>query len=418
MLGLNLAHGQDYLIPNDVSLPPEGASQEALDESARKTSLRFLGLDLYPRAAVASLYDDNILIESTHQLRDVKWTMSPALTVTAGDLSSYFAKSVTLGEVRGLLVSSLLKEDSAPRRYLGFEYAPAVNIYTDHSEYNGVDHNVGMAAGYAFSRLAIGLDQDFFHGSVKNNQVGTLLTESILDTRLQGRYEFTDRSLIEVNAQRHQTDYAGSVHRGYEEYRNEDWFVRRLGGRLEVSGGAAFGFVSPKLSADQTYQQALVRGNYSISGKLDLRTSAGIEFRQYESGASDHMAPVFSLEAIYQPRETTTFNLEAHRRDQPSLESDYNYISLGFTVGARQRLMDRLSAQLRVGYDNVEYTRLNSGTSNGRADNFYTAQANLQYDFNRRVGTTLFVSYRQEASSLRLYSYKNNVVGVQVYWRF
>lgn len=418
MLCLNLVHGADYLTPSDVVLPPDSASEEVLDQSVRKGSLRFLGLDFFPRASLTTLYDDNILISSVNQLSDVKWTISPGIAMTAGDISSYLPASVTLAQIRGLFNYSLLDQDSMPQRYLGVEYAPAVNVYTDHSKYNGVDHSAGMSAGYSFSRLALGLEQDFFRGDVKNNQVGDLLGQSLFDTRLRARYEFTDRSRVEIKAQRSQSDYRDSNYKGYEEYRNEDWFDRSLGGRLEVGLGAAFGFVSPQVSADQTYQQALLRGIYSVSGKLNLRASAGIEFRQYESGASGNVAPVLSLEAIYQPRATTTLTLEGHRKEQPSFESGYNYDTLGFTVGARQQLMERIYAQLTAAYDSTEYNRVNSGISNARADNYYSGQANLQYEFNRQVGTTLFYTYRQVASNIGTYSYMDNMVGLQVYWRF
>lgn len=107
---LNSARGQDYITPSDVMLPPEAASQEALDESAAKASLRF-GLDFFPRAAVNVIYDDNILISSTNNpLSDVRWTLLPGFAIAAGDLSLFLSGPVTLAEIRSLLNYSLLDD--------------------------------------------------------------------------------------------------------------------------------------------------------------------------------------------------------------------------------------------------------------------------------------------------------------------
>jgi hypothetical protein len=417
-LGLNFSRGQDYLTPGDVKLSTEAASQEALDESAAKASLRFLGLDLFPRGAVNVMYDDNILISGQNPLSDVEWTILPGLTATAGDLSLYLPGPVTLSEIRGLLTYSLLDDSSRPQRFLGVDYSPAVNFFTENSEYNGVDQIAGLSAGYTFSRLAIGLDQDYFSGNVKNNGVGDLIAESVFNTRLRLRYGLTDRSDVEVNGQYHSLSYEDTRYEGYQEFRNEDWYNRTLGARLQVGLGAAFGFVNPEGSPNQTYEQALVQALYVVGGKLDLRGTVGLEFRQYDSGQDGTLNPVFSLSATYQPRVSTTFTVEAHRQEEPSFAGDYNYITLGFSVGARQLVLGRLTAALAAGYDNTDYVQLNSTISNNRADNYYLVRASLQYDLNRHVGTTLFWIYRQDASNVDRYSYTDNMVGVRVNWYY
>ena len=104
----------------------------------------------------------------------------------------------------------------------------------------------------------------------------------------------------------------------------------------------------PESNPDQTYQQLLVRGLYVVSGKLELRGTAGIEFRQYASGQTGTVEPVFTLSATYQPRISTSFTLEAYRREEPSFAGDYNYISLGFAAGVRQKLLGRLTARLKL----------------------------------------------------------------------
>jgi len=409
-----LTFGQDYLTPNDIMLPPEAASQKALDESATQANLRLFGLDFFPRAALSVMYDDNLLISPNNPLSDVQWTIIPGVTATAGDLSLYLPGPVTLVQVRDLLSYSLLDDSSRPQRYVGVEYAPAVNFFTEHNEYNNVDQFAGFSAGYAFSRLAIGLDQDFAHVTLKDNGVGDRVTQTIFDTRLQLRYGLTDRSYAEVNGRYYSLAYAEDRYDGYQEFRNEDWYNRLLGARMEVGLGAAFGVVFPENNSSQTYEQLLMRATYMVSGKLDLRGSGGIQFRQFDSGQAGTVAPVFNLAATYQPRVSTAFTLEGYRREEPSFDGDFNYVTLGFTLGVRQQLLSWINVLLAAGYENIDYVWLNSGLNNDRADNYYLVRASLQYDFNRHLSSALFWIYRQDASNLERYSYVNNMVGVRV----
>jgi hypothetical protein len=414
---LTLANAQEYLTPGDVVLPPETASQEALNQSAGKASIRFGGLDLFPHASATAMYDDNLLISHTHALKDVEWTFSPGLTIVAGDVSSYFPGTVTLGQIRGLLNYSPVEDSSKPQRFLAVDYTPAANFFTDYSRYNNVDQTAGLSAGYVFSRLVLGLDQDFSRLAEKDNDVGRRLTVATYNTKLRSRYDLTDRSSLEINGQYYRLEYADSSYEGYQEFRNEDWFNRQVGARLSVGLGAAFGLVYPDVSASQTYQQALVRGIYQLTGKLDLRTSIGIEWREYGGRHPGTLDPVFSLAAAYHPRDTTTLTLEGHRREQPDFTGDYNYQTLGFSAGVRQQVLGRFYAGLLAGYDHYGYTPLQGGASNNRSDSYFSMRASLDYELNPHWTASLFYVRRQDDSSIQAYAYANNMAGLQVSWR-
>jgi hypothetical protein len=411
------ARGQDYRIPQDV-LPPEKASQETLDQSVSRASLRFEGLDLFPHAAVTARYDDNVLISHTNAIRDVQWTLSPGLTVTAGDIATYYPGAVSLEQLRELAYYSLTEDSSRPERYLGLDYTPGFNLFTENPQLDYIDQVQGLSVGYAFSRLALGLDEDFTRMDVKDNEVGDLVTTLRFDTRLRSRYELSDRSSLEVNARYDWISYENQAYQGYQEVRNEDWFNRLVGARLEVAIGGAFGFVYPQGSPDQTYQQGLARGVYRLTGKLEISASVGVELREYESGQSATLDPVLSISAAYRPRDPTTLTLEAHRRQEPSYAGGYNYQTIGFNAGARQQLSGELSASLTGGYEYAEYLRTTSGPSDNRVDNFFWVRASLDYEFSRHLKASLFYTFRQDVSTIENYSYTDNIVGAQVTWRY
>lgn len=411
------ARGQDYRIPADV-LPPEKASEQTLDQSVSHASLRFEGLDLFPHAAVTTMYDDNVLISHTNTLSDVQWTLSPGLTVTAGDIATYYPGSVSLDQLRELSYYSLTEDTSRPERYLGVDYTPGFNFFTDNPRLNYTDQVQGLSAGYAFSRLALWLDEDFSHTDVKDNEVGELVTISRFETRLRSRYQLSERSALEINARYDRLDYAKQGFQGYQEVRNEDWFNHLVGARLEAAIGGAFGLVFPQGNPNQTYQQGLVRGVYGLTGKLELRASTGVELREYDSGESATVDPVFSLSAAYRPRDSTTLTLEAHRLQQPSYQGEYNYETTGLNAGVRQQLSGELSTMLIGGYDYTDYLQLNSGPSNNRVDNFFWVRASLDYELSRTLKASLSYTFREVNSSIENYSYTDNMVGVQVAWRY
>jgi hypothetical protein len=417
-LFLASALGQDYQVPTDVFVAPEQASQQALDQSLSRTSLRFWGLDLFPYATANTFYDDNILISHTRPISDVHWVFAPGLTVTAGDIATTVPGSVTLTQVRDLAYYSLMGDSSRPQRFVGVNYTPGFNFFTQNPQYNYIDQVENLSAGYNFSRLALGLDQNYAYQHVKSSNVGDLITIGQFDTKLRGRYELSDRSSVEANLRYYWLDYPSEPYQGYQEIRNEDWFNRLLGSRLEVGLGAAFGFAYPQNSPNQAYQDALVRAVYHASGKLDLRTSLGLELREYAADQANTLTPVFSISAAYQPRASTTFGLEAHRNEQPSYNSGYNYLTTGFNVGVRQQLSTPLSAGLTGGYDYIQYVYLGSGQGDHRVDNLFWIRASLNYEFNRHLTASLYYTMQEDDSSQRQYSYTDNIVGIQVEWRY
>jgi hypothetical protein len=418
LCSLATAHGAEYVTPDDVWLPSEHASQETLNQAASQAGLRVAGLDFFPHAAATVMFDDNILISPSNPLSDVEWTLSPGLTLVAGDVTACVPGPITLDQLRSLLNYSLVEDSSKPQRFLGADFTVPVNIFTKHSQYDNADQLGGLSAGYAFSRLALGLDQDYSRVDEKDSTVGNRVTVITYDTKLRSLYELTDRSSVEVNGRYYNQGYADPAYQGYQEFRNDDWFNREVGAKLTLGLGMAFGFVYPDADANQTYQQLLARGVYRLTDKINMNAYVGVECREYDSGIANTVDPVFSVSFIYQPLARTTLTLEAHRWDQPSPTGDYNYLTLGFGVGVRQTLIGPLSAVLSVGYDNVSYDLLQPGVSNNRVDDYLFLQASLEYEVSTHWGASLFYTRQQDDSSLRRYTYADNMVGARISWRF
>ena len=182
--------------------------------------------------------------------------------------------------------------------------------------------------------------------------------------------------------------------------------------------GLAFGYVSPDVSAYQTYREVLVREAYQIAGKVYLSSELGLEWREYSKGQADTYDPTFRLAATYQPRETTTLKLEGERSSRPSFDALYNSTTTGFYLSGRQQLSPWVSVILTTGYQASWYQLLTVGQSNDRSDGGFSAGVAVDYEPNPHWKTSLFYSHRQQDSSLAVYSHANNLVGVQVGWKF
>jgi len=412
------ARGADYPTPGDVVVPPETAAGEALDLSSREGSLRIAGLDFFPHASSTALYDDNLLISHTNKLAVNELTFSPGLTIVGGDVATAFPGSVSLGQLRNLLDNSLLDDASKPQRFIGIDYTPALNLFVDHNHYNNVDEFAGLIAGYTFARLTIGVDQDFKNEAEKNNLVGDRVTIWSYDTHLRSRYEFTDRTSVEMNGNYLKFEYDDQVFQGYQEFRNDDWLNRNFNDKLSAGLGAAFGYVIPEGNSSQTYQQALGRAVYKISGKINLIAKGGVELREYGQGQTDTVHPAFDVLGLYQPWETTTFSLKAYGREEPSPSAGADYTTYGASAGARQLLFNCLYADVNAGYNDVNFISTGPSGGAGRTDNFYFARLRFDYQLNAHWTASLFYTHNQNTSTTSEFSYANNIVGARLYWQF
>jgi len=400
-------------------VPSDTAARETLRLTSKESTLRLGGLDLFPHAASQVHYDDNILISHTDPLKDVIWTVSPGLTLAGGGVGAYLPGAVTVEQLRNLLYYSLVEDVTMPGRFFAVDYTPSFIFYTDHTEYDNVGESVKLSSGYSFSRLALGLDFDYDRAQVKNAGVGSLTEESTYDARFRSRYDLTDRTSLEVNGRYYRLDYDDPLYQGYQEVSNENWLNRTFADRLSLGAGLVVGRDLPQASSDQTFERALVRAVYRLSGKLYFSSSLGVEFRQYDSGESSTLHPVLGLTGTYQVREGTTLSLEGHGLQEPSPYGGYNDTRWGGSAGVRQRLFSRVYAEASAGYDDIQYNFYGTQgqSSSSRSDNYFYGRLTLEYEFNRHLVGSLFYTYYRDNSSYVVYSYDDSILGLKVMWR-
>ena len=355
-------------------------------------ALRLGVFDLHPQVAAGVTYDDNITLSSGNKLADWIWTVTPHLAAIADNMLDGYGTSLTL------------------------EYGPSFLMFTQHDENDTVEHHANLAALWAMSKLSLGLNQRF--DQTKNGvvEVGQRLQHRQYTTELTSRYKLGEKTSVELNPRLTISETKGLI--GYREYAADTFLNRLITSKITGSLGGSFGYIDLTDGPIQTYQRALGRFHYALSGKLELEASAGAEWREFHGGRSDAVTPVLGLGSAYRPFEGTTITLEAHRRDEISAALvDEDYTATGVTLGIRQRVIERLHVSLTGSYENRDYHAAAMGVSAVRNDDLYTLRAGIGTNLGRHWTVDVFYQYTKDSTNFPDRRFADNQFGLLGTWK-
>jgi hypothetical protein len=393
--------------------------------------------DVHLRASTSFIYDDNISLHD--QPRIVPGISARRVDPPLGDdFILTFAPGVALTKATTL-------EDS--RTAFGLDYSPAFLFFMKNSQENSIDHTAKFNAGYGFTKLTLALVQDFASTSGGVVDVGTRVNQMNYRTGISARYEVTEKTFLQGEGTFSIRDYetlTDSQEWSFTptaNYQISPKVTLGLGltvGQLLVDQQMQESFVIPSwtnqntgfvtdaktnqvtkvVTRKQTYFGPTLRANYKTTEKTEVSITFGGEWRSYDDGRSS-FGPVFSVNGSYQPWQGTRFSLEAHRREQNSaVLSGANYISTGVSLSGRQELAQRLSGHMQVSYDNAAYKPTSRGISTSREDDYYLMRYGLDAILGRSWTIGVFHQYREDISSEKSFSFRNNQVGIQAAWGY
>ncbi len=389
----------------------------------RPALLRLGPLDIHARALSSFVYDDNISLHDrprtgtqigfiqTGQAQeplgdDFIFTFSPGIV---------FTKAATL-------------EDS--RTAFALDYSPSFVFFLKNSEQNAVNHDAKLNAGYALTKLTLGLVQNFSSSEGGVVDVGDRVQQNNYNTGLTVRYELTEKTFLQLDGAYRLTDYETLTD-------SQEWTATptanyQITPKVTLGLGVTVGqliveeqILKPgttnqvtSVKRVQTYVGPTLRASYKTTEKTDVSLSFGGEWRQYEDG-SDSFGPVFSLAGSYRPFEGTSFTIEGHRRQQNSAAiSGANFITTGGTLGVRQRLRENLFGTANFTYDHSDYEPTTSDVAITRRDDYFLLRCGLEAILGRSWSLGVFYQYREDISSDESYSFNNNQVGLQAAWGY
>jgi len=349
---------------------------------------------------VREVYDDNINISSFQRTSDLYTVIEPGIHLGFGDSAGGF-------------------------NYLTFDYVASVYFFAQQTERDTVEHLIRLAAQHDFGHLVLGISEDvrILDGTSLNNlsnttgvqantDVGGPSQENTYTTTVNATYDLTGKLFLSGQASYAISDYATLIS---SQVTSGNIYINYVYSPKLVVGVGTTGGVnsSDGQTSDETFEQMNVRINYIVSGKVSLSLSGGLEFRQF-GGGGNSISPVYEIAGTYRPFENTLITVAGSRRTVSSASlagQDYTDTNLSLTFS--QRLFNRVTLSLGVGYTNSDYLSATNGAATARSDDYFYIEPSIDLDITRYWSIGCYYLYRQDSSTLALFSFYDNQFGVR-----
>jgi hypothetical protein len=382
--------------------------EQALIGAPVSESVRRFHYELTIQAA--EIYDDNLSLAPNNRIHDWYTRIGAVITLGFGD--------------------TIVREEN----FLEAFYEPDFLIFADHSNFDTVQHVAYLAAQYRFSRLTLGIAENIQLAQTGDSQLpgftGTIVNGVNIDTggrrrintyttHLSATYELTGKTYLSSAGEYTRIDYSGSLANS-QRFSGNLLLNYQYSPKLVVgAGGTAGRDLLNQANSNQTFEQANLRASYNPTGKLNTSLSAGIEFRQFDTGSHDSVSPIFDISASYTPFDGTSISIDASRGTQTSaVLLGQDYTSTQVQVTAKQRLFQRAVVSLIAGYQNLDYFGARPEGVASRADNYYFIQPSVDFRITRFWFAGAFVVYRENTSNLSNFSFNDTQVGIRTALKF
>jgi hypothetical protein len=376
--------------------------------------LRLGPFDLHPRLTAEMLYDDNILLSTANKEADGELMIQPALQAVAGDDAALIEHRDRHSDIISLSPGNLIVQqlEGWPGKLLILDYGPRFQIFDKYTANNSLDQFATGSLLWPMDKLILGFRQDYQSDKEEIIEAGERAIVETIPTIFSAAYQFGDKTSMESDFRRISVDYATPGLVGYTEYNTEDWFNYKLTESLPVSLGGLAGMDQVANHQDQTYEQLRARARYFYTQKLTFDASVGGELRQYQNGNPSTLNPIFTVTGELRPTERTWLRLTAYRQLYASIFNGYNYANTGATLDVGQGITDRFSADISVGYYDVDYTTV-TGPLISHQDGYYTARINLDAKIVRHLNGQLFCQWVNRQSPFNG-NFNDDQVGLQL----
>jgi hypothetical protein len=382
-----------------VLSPPLSAGQAPQEVSPQFRRLHYqLSLDL------RGVYDDNIGLSSQTQVSDFFVRFDPTIAVGFGDVETQGAN------------------------YLHAEYDPDFVFFTDHSQFNSYQHVFVLGGQSNLSRLTLNLTENaqLLEGFDVNRALstGAFVNSVNLDvrgrpelktfnTQLTASYDVGGKTSLSAGFQSLVTDY--SQFTSSHALSGNLFLNYALGPKATVGlGGTAGRQFVDQPSPDETFEQANVRANYVLTGKLTFTGSAGVEFREFDSNRGTYVSPIFQLDLNYTPADGSALLISGSRRTTNSAAlTNQDFTATEFLASGSQRFLQRFFLRLTGGYQNLNYFGSASAVDSNRDDNYYFIQPGIDVKITRYLYVGAYYLHRRDDSSVSSLSFDENQGGVR-----
>ena len=308
--------------------------------------------------------------------------------------------------------------------YLLFQYRPSFDYYLENSDQNRVNETLDLSARATFSRLTTKMELNYINSDQPNaTQTGGQAyqtTEFNWDNSYYLGAKAFARAIVDALAQQSENDndyqtISLAPQMGYEYSPKTTLFAGPYAGIAYIGQGGT-----------QTFQGITVGGTWTNLRKLKVEATGGVQARQFHglntTGATNFMTPIYDLKITYQARQNTIFSIEFLRNVQISdLLQGLTYTNTQTNLTLDQTLLDHLSLNMSLSYQNLDYQGSNSTVQSvqGRSENYVVFNSTLRYGFWRDLmSIAVFYRYQERTSDIESFSYTITAYGLEFTYNF
>ncbi len=358
-------------------------------------------------ATLGFTYDDNIFTQRRNKSGDFVTTFAPGIVLGWGD---YRAELPPLGQFAD--VFQIPTDELTANRYLYVDYHPTVEIFANNTQEDTVDEDVVAAGSYQFTKLTLTGRAQYQTLSDTDIDVGDRVDRTVYSGNASGLYKYDDKTSLDGTLSVFSVQFS-HIYESSTTYLDQNYLNYQYAPKTNISAGFGIGYLVPKFSANQLYEQALVRAHWNASDKVYLSGVFGVEFRQSTDNA-DKINGIFDLAATYLPFDGTSISLTSSRTTLPSeAEFGQDIVLTNVSLQARQRLLGRFYVNGSFNYQNGDYERVSSGIGVARTDNSVNLLVGVGVDVTQYAGIQLAGRFLEDSSTVYIHSFDDEQVSLQ-----
>jgi hypothetical protein len=351
-------------------------------------------LPLYFGLTVGEMYDDNILI-SPQKTSDFITHISPNIDYQMGEMNA---------------------TDS---NYLNVYFEPTIFLYNQHSQFDREDYNADLYYQYQWSRLTLGIEQQYQHLTDGSIDLGRLATRDIYTTQASGNYAYNDNLGIFGTATQQISAYQQAPAVTINQWTGDVSALYQVASKLWLGAGPRISVIDISGAPNEQENDFLARLKYNPGGKITMTFAGGVEYLEYQGSTPSHLLPIAEFTGTYTPFDGTQISLSATRESINSFALDGETIIDSTVQGSvRQRFLQNFFFTVSAGYTNsdykygaMEFNAIQNGPR--REDDYYFVNAGLEWDANNWLTVNGSYQYSEDDSNFAQNSFNDNRVNLE-----
>lgn len=362
---------------------PAGYTASPTPASAPQTApFQWGKLMLNPHLSYGLVYGTGILTGPGQEEPTALQTLSPGLTIHLG-----------------------------PRWSL--DYTPSLQFYSNSEYEDTLDHALSLRGSAVGPNWLFTLGYGFSSSSPPLIETAAQTAQDTHGLTLGADHALDARTTLQLGVAQY-FRFAESYTDSYT-WTTTDWMDYAWDARFATGVGFSLGYDLLDPGTDMTNERLLGRIRGEVGTKFRYSLVGGVEWRQFlDSDVPAKLSPTVEGTLDYRLLEATTISISASHETGASYFDDQFTETTSLGGGVRQRLLGKFYLGLSGGYSIQDYASTLATDSTQRSDDRVYFQTGLSGRFLKRVDTSVFYRYADNASDEAGFSSRSNQVGFQL----